>query len=76
MIEVPLTRGKVALIDDTDTDLVLAHTWSASNPGHPGTLGEHLNGSDEGHGLMGGAGPFTPVYMCVHSGPDLGPRHN
>lgn len=29
MIEVPLTKGQVALIDDADADLVLAHKWFA-----------------------------------------------
>jgi hypothetical protein len=32
MITVPLTRGKFALIDDADADLVLAHKWYADNP--------------------------------------------
>lgn len=31
MIEVPLTKGQVALIDDEDADLVLAHKWHALN---------------------------------------------
>lgn len=28
MIEVPLTQGKVALIDDEDADRVLIHKWT------------------------------------------------
>lgn len=33
VVEIPLTRGHVALIDDDDADLVLAHKWCAINPG-------------------------------------------
>lgn len=35
MIEVPLTRGQIAVIDDADAELVRSHTWHAVCPkGH------------------------------------------
>lgn len=33
MIEVPLTQGFVALVDDRDADLVLSHKWCADRVG-------------------------------------------
>lgn len=36
MIEIPLSRGKVALIDDEDADLICPHKWYAINsPANP-----------------------------------------
>ena len=34
MKKIPLTQGKLALIDDEDFDLVSKHKWSVSNIGH------------------------------------------
>lgn len=36
MIEVPLTQGKVALIDDEDAERVLAYKWTALSTRKPG----------------------------------------
>lgn len=34
MQEVPLSKGKIAIIDDEDFELVSQHKWSATEPGH------------------------------------------
>lgn len=57
MIEVPLTQGKVALIDDEDCPLVLPFKWCASSP--RASLWYAVRG------IQNGSGIWTTVRMHV-----------